>query len=271
MEIARIVPAAKAAGVTALAATDHDRVAAVKALRARCRAGGIGFLSGVEIDSDDDTGRFGHVHILGYGFDEDDAALNALLEAEVAFGRRRLGAGVHLLAARLGCELELERIQAWWNRRVPYRELGRKSVADYLVAAGLSCDREGTIREIERLGQEAVAGGHTCPSCPRVIDAIHAAGGLAVLAHPRDLRREGVLQFAQWGIDGLEVHHAKNAGHEQRLLGLATELDLAVTGGGDWHGTVQELPPGTWPSTAPGSLYHALVRRYRDRFGRDPL
>ena len=110
----------------ALAATDHDRVAAAKPLRERCRAEGIGFLSGVEIDCDDDTGRFGHVHILGFCFDEDDRALNKLLQVEVDSGRERLYAGLRLLERERGFDLDVGRIQAWWDERMPWRELGSR-------------------------------------------------------------------------------------------------------------------------------------------------
>ena len=108
------------------------------------------------------------------------------------------------------------------------------------------------------------------PSCAKVIETIHGAGGLAALAHPREMPKEGILRFVEWGIDGLEVYHVKGGDHIERLRRIAEELGLVMTGGGDWHKTVQEIEPGTWPSPAPGELYERLVERYRARFGREP-
>ena len=270
MELKRIAPAAKAAGVIALAPTDHDRVAAVKPLRAQCRDAGLGFFSGVEVDCDDDTGRFGHVHILGLGLDEDDAALNALLDTEVVSGRRRLSAGLRQLEQERGWDLDPGRIRAWWEARVPFREIGPKTVGDYAVARGLTNDRRGAVAMIEDAIRRATPSPHVSPSCSKVIETIHNAKGLAILAHPAAISRDDILHFVRWGIDGLEIYHKNNAGHVERLLGIALELDLAVTGGGDSHLPVQELEPETWPSTAPAELYGKLVERYRAKFHRDP-
>lgn len=269
MEMDLIAPAALAAGVVALAATDHDRVAAVKPLRERCRAEGLGFLSGVEVDCDDDTGRFGHVHILGFGFDEDDRALNEILRVEVDSGRERLYAGLKLLEKERGFDLDVGGIQAWWDERVPYRELGSKSIADCMAAKGVIA-RDEAKELIDDAVKRATTEKHVSPPCPRVIETIHDAGGLAVLAHPKDMPREGILQFVEWGIDGMEVYHVKGGDYVEHLRPIAEELGLAMTGGGDWHGKVQELEPGTWPSPAPGELYEKLVERCRERFGREP-
>ncbi len=267
MELDLIAQAAKAAGVIALAPTDHDRVAAAKPLRERCRAEGIGFLSGVEVDCDD--GRFGHVHILGFGFDEDDAGLNELLRIEVDSGRERLYAGLKLLEDERGFDLDLARVQAWWDERVPCRELGSKSIADYMSATGMMARDEAKEMIDDAVGR-ATTEKHVSPPCAKVIETIHGAGGLAILAHPKDMAREGILQFVEWGIDGLEVYHVKGGDYVERLRRIAEELGLVMTGGGDWHGKVQEIEPGTWPSPAPGELYESLAERYKERLGREP-
>ena len=168
-----------------------------------------------------------------------------------------------------GIELDVARVQAWWDGRVPWRELGSKSIADYMAAMGMM-GRDEAKELIDDAVKRATTERHVAPPCPRVIETIHNAGGLAVLAHPRDMPREGIQQFVEWGIDGLEVYHVKGGDYVERLRSIAGELGLVMTGGGDWHGKVQELEPGTWTSPAPGELYEKLVERCKARFGSGP-
>jgi predicted metal-dependent phosphoesterase TrpH len=82
----------------------------------------------------------------------------------------------------------------------------------------------------------------------KVIDAIHAAGGLAVLAHPSRYRRpaeELVAAAAEMGIDGLESFYAYKStnpwaptpGETERVVQLAQRYGLFSTCGTDTHGT----------------------------------
>jgi predicted metal-dependent phosphoesterase TrpH len=85
------------------------------------------------------------------------------------------------------------------------------------------------------------------PSAAEGIRRIAEGGGLPVLAHPirlgiRDLKMEeqviGELRDA--GLRGLEVYHSDHRASDMaRYAALAKELDLAVTGGSDFHGTAK--------------------------------
>ena len=90
----------------------------------------------------------------------------------------------------------------------------------------------------------------------QVIDTIHAAGGLAVLAHPVSLRLENRLQIERvvrdltdHGLDGVEAYHSDHdAVYTRMVLDLARRLGLGATGGSDFHGTAKPhvqlgLPP----------------------------
>lgn len=67
---------------------------------------------------------------------------------------------------------------------------------------------------------------------------------MSVVAHPGDYSRNRRLlsdfqirRLADAGLGGLEVWHRGNGSDERRrLLKLADELGLLVTGGSDWHG-----------------------------------
>jgi predicted metal-dependent phosphoesterase TrpH len=81
-------------------------------------------------------------------------------------------------------------------------------------------------------------------SSRQAIEMIHAAGGVAVLAHPFQLRRENNAQLltvikslADQGLDGIEVIHSD---HRDSLIDHLTEvagrMNLITTGGSDFHG-----------------------------------
>ena len=101
-----------------------------------------------------------------------------------------------------------------------------------------------------------------------MIAAIHAAGGVAVLAHPAAIawppgliQAEQVAELAALGLDGLEVyHHRNNEGARQNLLALAQQFKLVVSGGSDEHGWWKSRL-GTLPVTA--EMVAALRARAR--------
>ena len=78
----------------------------------------------------------------------------------------------------------------------------------------------------------------------RAIEAIHAAGGAAFLAHPSLLKYENnaqleriLRQFMAVGLDGIECYHSDHTPRQTRLyLDLAREFNLLVSGGSDFHG-----------------------------------
>jgi len=82
---------------------------------------------------------------------------------------------------------------------------------------------------------------------PNIIDAIHEAGGVAVLAHPARYRKshfELIPGAVAMGIDGVEAFYAyKNpkpwipsSGESQQMQKLAEQYNLYCTCGTDTHG-----------------------------------
>jgi predicted metal-dependent phosphoesterase TrpH len=83
---------------------------------------------------------------------------------------------------------------------------------------------------------------------PMVIEAIHQAGGLAVLAHPSRYKLpapEVVSAVVDWGIDGMEVYYAyrntnpwlPTPGETEANRELADRYGLLTTCGTDTHGS----------------------------------
>jgi hypothetical protein len=80
------------------------------------------------------------------------------------------------------------------------------------------------------------------------IEAIHKAGGLAVLAHPSiEVVDRWVAPLAQMGMDGVESYRPALSGNEELYVEKAAEhFGLFVTGGSDWHGREGERPLGAF-------------------------
>jgi predicted metal-dependent phosphoesterase TrpH len=71
-----------------------------------------------------------------------------------------------------------------------------------------------------------------------VIDLLHSVGAIVSLAHP-GLNRgdERIKEWAAAGLDAIEVFHSEHAPEDvTRYRALAATLNLAVTGGSDYHG-----------------------------------
>ena len=84
----------------------------------------------------------------------------------------------------------------------------------------------------------------TLPDPVRAFEAIHAAGGVAVWAHPvyrerneRAWARRVMKRFAPLGLDAVEGYYSLFGPHETELVTeLAAAYRLALSGGSDYHG-----------------------------------
>jgi predicted metal-dependent phosphoesterase TrpH len=76
-----------------------------------------------------------------------------------------------------------------------------------------------------------------------VLDLIHSAKGVAVMAHPVMFNNtELLLELIEAGkLDGIEAYHySATPTQQQKLVDIAKEHDLIVTGGSDFHGLYNE-------------------------------
>ncbi len=225
--------AARAAelGASAIAITDHDTLAALPEAAAACASHGIEFLPGVEISS-----RAGskELHILGLGVRPDDAPLIATLR-RMAAARADRGRRMVERLAQLGVPVSWDDIAGRAGGVV-----GRMHIAQAVVAAGHAQTIQDAFDKFIKAGRPAYVPRETLT--PReAVDAIHAAGGLAFVAHPGvgdlESRLESLLTE---GFDGVEVFHSKHGPHhQQRFATLAAERGLLISGGSDCHGNVK--------------------------------
>ena len=238
-----LVEQAASAGLTVMAVTDHDTTASVQEVLQRASDRGIDAIPGIEVTAVED-GR--DVHVLGYFLNPSDDVFGLFLTGQRGARVARATAIAERLSA-LGMPVDLGSLL----RDAPgssARSIGRPQLARAMVAAGHVRDtREAFDNWLGRDGPAFVP--RSGPSPERVIEAIHAAGGLASLAHPGRTNIDArIPALARAGLDAIEVYHSDHAADAvERYRALARELDLLTTGGSDFHG---EPSHGVTPGAA---------------------
>lgn len=235
-----VVARAAAAGVRLLALTDHDTVDGVERAIAAGREHGITVVSGVELSTVDDAGP--DLHLLGYAFDPADARLAAALHefrADRAARIARMAAAMR----ELGFAVEEEELAGRANPGRPHLAravLTHPANADRLAAEGL--DSIGGIIEAYLIDGTPGFRGRTMPTVADAIAVVHAAGGVAVWAHPYwdvegpDAVEATLRRFARAGLDGVEAFYPSfTEAQTRQLAGLADDLGLLTTGSTDFH------------------------------------
>jgi predicted metal-dependent phosphoesterase TrpH len=254
---AAVMRQARAAGLDVVALTDHDTTAGhAGALRAL--PPGLTFVPGMELSCRLD----GHsVHMLAYLFDPADAELGAQCERIRTDRVRRAEAMVARLAG-LGTGVTWEQVTEMAGGGV----VGRPHIARALAANGVIDEPSlAFTKEWIGTGGRAYVGRYALEPA-RAVGLIRAAGGVAVLAHPRAGRDswmvpdDMIARLAGAGLAGVEVWHPDQDSPERaRLLGLAGELGLVPSGGSDDHGTLTGHRIGC--ETITPESYQRLVER----------
>lgn len=224
---AEVVAAARAGRLDIIALADHDTTAGVA--EAQAEAGPPAVVPAIEVSS---THGGEDLHVLGYFVDPAHPALLEHGRRAQDRRRERMRGMIRRLAA-LGVDVAYDDVLA----EAGDAPLGRPHLARALVKAG-------HVRVVSEAFDRFIADG--APAflpiellTPRdAIELIHAAGGVAVWAHPRlgVLERE-LAAFVEWGLEGIECYRPLNSTAEtRRLVDAAGRHGLLTTGGSDWHG-----------------------------------
>ncbi|MDO4769772.1 MAG: PHP domain-containing protein [Brachymonas sp.] len=246
---------AHARGVDLWALTDHDEVGGVAEAAAAAQRLGIPFLSGVEVSV---TWQEKTIHIVGLGVDENDAAFVEHLRRN-RMGRAERAQAMSRKLAALG-------IEGVWEGALRYVSnpelISRAHLARYLVESR-ACRSMGEV--FQRYLGDGQPGfvPHQWASLGDALQWIHAAGGLAVVAHPARYDFSPVQEqaffdeFIALGGQAVEVvtsaHNATEIAHYARL---AQQHELYASCGSDFHdpresridlGALPPLPAGLVP------------------------
>ncbi len=243
---AEVVAHAAAAGVQLLALSDHDTVDGVaEALDAARAHDGLRVVPAAELSTID--GEYEDLHVVGYGVDHADAAFLATLE------RFRVDRGARadrMAEALVDCGWQLDR-STLDERRAQGLPIGRPHLAqaafDHPANAARIADEGladfGKLLEAYLIPGAPAYRRRTTPTVGEAIDAIHAAGGVAVWAHPFwdvDAPEEVVAtidRFAGLGLDGVEAFYVTHTREQTEVAERAArERGLLTTGSADFHG-----------------------------------
>lgn len=227
---------ASAAGLDAIALTDHDTVAGHRAAAAALPPG-LTLVPGMELS----CRLQGHsVHLLGYLFDPADAELAAEC-ARIRESRVHRARAMVERLDELGVPVTWEQVSTLAGDGV----VGRPHIARAMVAVGVisSPDEAFGPDWIGTGGRAHVTRYALDPA--RAITLIRAAGGVTVLAHPRAGARawmmpdDVIADLAAAGLHGVEVWHPdQDQAQRAQLTALAADLGLVASGGSDDHGAL---------------------------------
>ena len=225
---------AAANGVELWALTDHDEVGGQHRAAAAARSQGMKYLTGTEISV---TFAGQTVHIVGLGFDPDDAQmLQGLTETRGGRGARarEMSAGL----AKVG-------IQDAYKGALRYvgnpELISRTHFARHLVESGVCKDTNEVFRRFLTEGKPGYVP-HCWASLRHAVRWITAAQGVAVIAHPARYKfsanEEYALfsEFKEHGGQGVEVVTGSHTPAEYVKYGeTALEFSLAASRGSDFH------------------------------------
>jgi predicted metal-dependent phosphoesterase TrpH len=242
---AAVVTAAAQAGVELLALTDHDTVDGVAEAASTANRLGLGFLTGVEISVLDPGAQ--DLHICGYQIDPAYAALGEQLRRSRG-DREQRAERMAAALAELGWAIDRRQLDA---RTAAGQTIGRPHLAEAVVAHPNNAARlvkEGIENPSAFLVAYLIEGRpafreRLAPTVAEAIDLIHAAGGVAVWAHPFwdiDAGPEVLStldRFVSAGLDGVEAFYVTHTREQTELLAdRCAELGLLTTGSSDFHG-----------------------------------
>jgi predicted metal-dependent phosphoesterase TrpH len=224
-------PAPAYAGLTTIAVTDHDTLAAVPGVRQAAAQPGIRVIPGLEITAVQDGQD---VHVLGYFVEPGDRELEQFLDAQRADRRRRVEEIFQRLA-ELG--LAVDTSLADEASASAGRAVGRPVVARALVEAGHARDIADAFDKYLAHGRPAFVPRRGATPA-EVIAVVTRAGGLASFAHPGKLGLDALIdELAAAGLAALEAFHPDHTAKDvAKYRRLAADFGLAVTGGSDFHG-----------------------------------
>ncbi|MDO8501037.1 MAG: PHP domain-containing protein [Gemmatimonadaceae bacterium] len=226
---AKVVDAARAVGLSAIALTDHDTLAGVAEAETAAAPFGIRVVTGVELSAHDGAKE---IHLLALHVSRPSVIESRLSGFRDA--RETRARDIVDKLRRLGVNVDLQAVM----EEAAGGAVGRPHVARALI-------RGGHVRDTREAFDRFLGAGRPgfMPKArldvSEAITLAHSAGAIAIWAHPgQEGRRERLEPLVSHGLDGVEVRHpSHNAEDIKRLGALCDFFGLVPSGGSDWHGS----------------------------------
>ena len=239
--VSELIKNLEKSGVEIFALTDHDTIEGCKEM-ASLVPSDIKFIKGVELTCLCDDIK---CHILGYGVDINNPDLLALIEKGKLLRRQKLETRIKYLKEVFNIELTEEEKNWLYSRK----SVVKTHLANILVNRGLASDNVSAMKKY----LDNTKTGNTRFDGKEAIETIKKAGGIVVWAHPIGGEGEKHLTLGEFlpklekmktfGIQGLECYYSRyNFPEIEFLTKCASDNNLLITGGSDYHGTNKNIP-----------------------------
>lgn len=263
-----IIALAEKLNLAAIAITDHDTIDGSKEAFTADIPQGLKLLTGVEVSTvpPPSFSCSGSFHILGYSFRLDDLILNQALSG-LQTARENRNPVIIKLLNNLGLNISINEVIDLAGDG----QAGRPHIARLMLEKGFVKSINEAFDRYLAKGKPAYVDKYRI-ECGRVIGIIIEAGGIPVLAHPALIElsdssrfEELIVKLKDMGLKGIEAYYPEHSEEETLYyLKLAKKLDLLVTGGTDFHGSLKpDINMGVGKGTfhVPYHLYEDLVKQ----------
>ena len=232
---AKIVSAAAAAGLEAVALTDHDNLNGILEAAAAADASEVELIPGVELSCEWQPGG---MHLVVLWLEPGPGPLQDRLET-LQTGRRQRNVELIELLQELDVDISYEEVVA----EAGGTGVGRPHVAAVLVRKGVVDSISEAFDLYLASGRPAYVERYRLPP-EEAIELARASGAVPIVAHPHTLGMTGtsldqeLRRLARHGLVGLECYYPEYEPDTRlELVERARDVGLIPSGGSDYHGT----------------------------------
>ena len=231
-----LVAAAKKIGLHYLGITDHDTIDGVRYLyeNGLYPGRGINIIPGIELSANHPEKD---IHIVGYNIDIYNEALLEMIDKIIEARWERFSEIIRILQTK---KYNIRETDVLKNADTS-RSIGRAHIARTLVRFGAFKNVREAFEKMLGKGKPAYVPRYL-PEVDEIINVIHQAGGQAILAHPKLIGDDALVESLCSKVDGLEVYYPFHKPDEiQHYFFLAKRFNLLITGGSDFHGAASRF------------------------------
>lgn len=231
----QLVKLSRAMGLAAISITDHDTIDGLSDALDYASKLEFTCIPGIELSAEYKNDS---LHLLGYYIDYRNPVLTDHLKYLIEEREQRNHKIVEKLN-HLGLRISIEEVQ----KAAKGNAIGRPHIASVLLKKNYVKNLQQAFKHY--LGKNGKAYVERVRLEPEAcIDIIHQCGGIAVLAHPCYIYREGKKPFnlvlkrlIETKLDGIEVYYSDHTERETiEFMKIARKNKLLITGGTDFHG-----------------------------------